>query len=67
MNELVQQKTLAQGLAIALAVWQGKDYIERNMTRASGECICDFCGLDFYHHPKVDGLHITCQKGWVKP
>ena len=51
------------------------DEIASRMFRASGDCICDACGRDYYSHPYVfearddEGnpfLHVTCAGDIVK-
>jgi len=33
---------------------------EEKMTRASGLCVCELCGLIYYDHPEENGLTLTC-------
>ena len=33
---------------------------EDEMERASGQAVCEKCGLDYYDHPMENGLVLTC-------
>lgn len=39
---------------------------EEKMMRASGNCICEKCGLEYFDHPEENGLHLTCEGKLVK-
>ena len=33
---------------------------EDKMERASGQCVCEKCGLEYFDHPEENGLVLTC-------
>lgn len=41
---------------------------ENDWYRASGECVCDVCGLNFFDHPTCDDgiIHVLCNGDQVK-
>lgn len=39
-------------MATMKVTYHTKAEIEQPVRRASGECVCDVCGKDYYHHPK---------------
>jgi len=51
-------KRMAKNIAMQLdAFW----YADNDFERASGDCICESCGLRYYDHPqKANGLVLTC-------
>lgn len=39
---------------------------EEQMNHASGHCICEKCGLEYFDHPEENGLNLTCEGRLVK-
>jgi hypothetical protein len=40
----------------AMIDWPFEDAMER----ASGLCLCELCGLEYFDHPEENGLVLTC-------
>lgn len=39
------------------------------LRRASGTCVCEACGLEYYDHPEslhLEWLHVLCDRRFVK-
>lgn len=61
-NERMRRfKRMAANMA-AMIDWP----FEEQMVRASGKCVCEKCGLEYFDHPEENGLHLTCEGKLVK-
>lgn len=48
-------KVMAKNMTMMIN-WPPRDAMER----ASGLCLCDKCGLEYFDHPEKNGLVLTC-------
>lgn len=55
LDQIRAFKRMARNMA-AMIDWPHEDKMER----ASGQCVCEKCGLDYYDHPEENGLVLTC-------
>ena len=61
-NERVRRFRRMTERMAAMIDWPPEDAFER----ASGLCICDECGLEYFDHPEEDGLVLTCNGRLLK-
>lgn len=56
-NEKMRRaKLMAKNMA-AMIVWLPET---ETFERASGLCVCEACGLEYFDHPSENGLTLTC-------